>query len=938
MKRSFAKEGGGEVSVTLAAFGKHPAQNEHIASLGGQTARIGEVYRVLYVAGIPSLLRRWDILAEAQRCPFDHWIVLAYPKGVLVARLIASTDRSGRGDHPFVVVADVAGASLTAVLGGLLEPFDAFVRRCHSFPSLSVLRAALANEQGVLALRANENDNPEGGSIPLASRARFFDGTNFGENGLDFGRVLYTVENRWAPYAPTRGGRLPKMEGNGVALRFPGVAGEICSNVLLWEEFALSRVHEDVPRMYLVPASGSWMDLVVGPPDGAQFYGLGVNRSGMPVETDVPYSVNAEQASDAARIFGLWRDGHLLTAGGGSAGPGDTIRMSRPAVTPTLAAPEPPVPSVPTVASVPSSPQPRTGGFALWGKLGLGITVIAAVVVAAMLLKSGPAPIVVAKNEPKKVVADPPASSGPVSPTRLVADPPASSNQPLSVKLPSSPPPLSTPTKTALEDSVDKATAAFNQKQFTNAWRWANDILSQQPTNPVALELFGKLKQPISISVADMVLDAGHTTNLEVKVTDPLGQTLLPQAEFSQVSSLDQLTWTNSHWVFSSSRGIGRTNHVRWSVGNGITNEAAESLLIVRPDPRTLADEAFKKRDFPEALAQYSRLSGPDGADPTVRERVEKILSAPSIAKLETLKVQAGSGVAFKLLATDVLNRHLTINPAPGGVPRTMGNLVQSATDGEWKFSAAPAATGTLPIAFTVENGQATNSLVVSIEISPAVRESNFAIRSTAPAQKAEPATQPIAKKTNAFSESDFVWISSEQGGNWTGQREKGVWVSRTAVSQKDYEQIMGSSPATTGISGVLPVNNLSSRDAQTYCQKLNDRQKGQNSGGWEYRLPTLDEWYLAAGGGEVPIFPIHRNAIIPVTGENGGFTNSLGLINILGNVKELVLDEDNRVVGSMGFAYIVQPVPLTVRRMAPELYNPSPTVGFRIVFAPVIK
>lgn len=1065
MKRSVDKGGGEDVSVTLAAFGKHPAQNEHISSLGGQTARIGELYRVLYVAGIPALLRRWDSLVESQRCPFDHWLVLAYPKAVLVARLVASSDRSGRADHPFVAVADVEGASLSAICGGFLEPFDAFVKRCHSFPSISVLRAALTNEQGALSVHAKANEKSAGPSIPLTSRSRFFDETNFGENGVDFGRIVYTVENRWAPYAPARGGRLPRMEGNGVALRFPAVSGAVASNVLLWEEFALSRVHEDVPRMYVVPAAGSWLDLVIGPADVAHFYGLGVNRLGMPVETDVPYPITTDQASAAAKVFDLWRDGHLVTPSGGSVGPGGTVRMTRPET------PEPSVESVPSVPSVPSSPGPKTGGFPLWGKLGLGVSAIASVVVAAMLLRSGSSPISVAKIEPRKVepgkVVDASTTShGEASSGKLVSGPSASSGQP-------KPQPPSTPRRTALDDSLDKATAAFQQKQFLSAWHLVNDILGQQPTNPVALELFRKLKQPISIIVDDVTLDAGGSTNLEVSVSDPLGQTLLPRAELSQATSGDQLTWTNSQWVFSSIRGSGRTNHLRWSVSNAITHVAVESLAIVRPDSRTLADEAFNKRNYPEALAQYAKLSGPEGADPTVRDRIGKILSAPSIAKLETLKVLAGSEVTFKVVATDVLDRHVTIKAASGGVSPIMGKLVPSAIDGEWKFSAAPAAEGTLPITFTVENGQTTNSVVVSIEISKAVREPtrveiartsaedawkrndfdaalafyqkiadwdpsekagevgkriallttpatvtisgqtneeagtrfqgevlvqppvglselahwdlefntnkwergaflwapdgrwtweapaeepinwefsvravrgkihspwiHFALRSTAPAQKAKPLTQPIAKKTNEFSESDFVWIRSDRGGPWEGKSGPGVWLGRTAVSRKEFEQTMGSSPSTTGISGLLPVTNVSSQDAQTYCQKLTDREKARISSGWEFRLPTSDEWYAAAGGGEVPLLPSRPKAMIPVTGEDGGFTNGLGLINILGNIKEMVLIEDNKV-GSMGFPYSVGSIPPRIQEMAPVLYNPSGTVGFRIAFAPIKK
>ena len=70
-----------------------------------------------------------------------------------------------------------------------------------------------------------------------------------------------------------------------------------------------------------------------------------------------------------------------------------------------------------------------------------------------------------------------------------------------------------------------------------------------------------------------------------------------------------------------------------------------------------------------------------------------------------------------------------------------------------------------------------------------------------------------------------------------------GYWIAATEVTQAQWKAVMGSNPSTfKGEDN--PVDNVSWRDAQTFCEKLS-RMTGKR-----YALPTEAQWEYAARGG----------------------------------------------------------------------------------------
>jgi formylglycine-generating enzyme required for sulfatase activity len=75
-------------------------------------------------------------------------------------------------------------------------------------------------------------------------------------------------------------------------------------------------------------------------------------------------------------------------------------------------------------------------------------------------------------------------------------------------------------------------------------------------------------------------------------------------------------------------------------------------------------------------------------------------------------------------------------------------------------------------------------------------------------------------------------------------------WLSKTEVTQSQWDAVMGSNPSLLKGSN-LPVAYVSWEDAKAYITKLNE--KGLLPEGWEFALPTEAQWEFAcrAGGKE---------------------------------------------------------------------------------------
>lgn len=128
--------------------------------------------------------------------------------------------------------------------------------------------------------------------------------------------------------------------------------------------------------------------------------------------------------------------------------------------------------------------------------------------------------------------------------------------------------------------------------------------------------------------------------------------------------------------------------------------------------------------------------------------------------------------------------------------------------------------------------------------------------------------TYPIAGNHTArmrtFSGIDFMWIppgvyvmGSPEGEACRQDHEgparvvritQGFWMSRTEVTQDQYEKVMGANRSSKQWGG-LPVDNVSWYDAQEFCLRLSQ------AAGKRYFLPTEAQWEYACRAGSTSAF-----------------------------------------------------------------------------------
>ena len=146
--------------------------------------------------------------------------------------------------------------------------------------------------------------------------------------------------------------------------------------------------------------------------------------------------------------------------------------------------------------------------------------------------------------------------------------------------------------------------------------------------------------------------------------------------------------------------------------------------------------------------------------------------------------------------------------------------------------------------------------------------------------------------------------------GNMTLKLSEKFWVSRHEISQLQWEEVMHSNPASIQGNAYFPVDNVSYKEAITFCRRLNTAAKKKNElpKGYGYRLLTEAEWEYVCRAGSTEVFSIptdkfwHRAVSQPRYQTIGtSAANAFGLYDMHGNVEEFTLDKYVEIPDSSG-------------------------------------
>ena len=298
--------------VSLGAFGKHPAWDDHLEDLGLDTEALLTARQLLYVQGIGGLIEsgEWNTTDPTDPTPeFAHLFYWFSQPDVLIGRLWASHDGKGRDRYPMVVCAHTAHLAPASVLDEIALALARLQTICCGTVSREQVRAAVDSAREQLRGTLLENH----ALPPMAPRTRREIADSIGlsagsENAI---RSWYALQSQLAAYTTARFTEEQTRLGPKIAsfpilpqqARLPADPQQIGQCILFWRDFVSTLVGKHLPTLLIHPLGSSWVDLIVGSPTPRQLFCLKASPKAMPPVTEIPYNLPPEVKERASREF-----------------------------------------------------------------------------------------------------------------------------------------------------------------------------------------------------------------------------------------------------------------------------------------------------------------------------------------------------------------------------------------------------------------------------------------------------------------------------------------------------------------------------------------------------------------------------------------------------------------------------------------------------------
>lgn len=267
----------------LAAFGKHPAWNDHLGLIGAQTESLALLEDVLYRQGIAVQVATgsWrDGNGDAKTPNFNHRFVWSRDRQSIVGVFWPSVDGKGRTQFPFIccVQSELAGAPAVQIYLEHVAKIGTEARQASGQPEV----------QGILE-RAGYDLNRWKPVTPSTIPRVVQSGQ---EQALR--ESLATLAREVS--RPAAGRQNSLAAGQDRSLRLRPSNGDAAANLWFYASF-LEQLVPAPPIYLLITSAGprAPVDCVLGEPGPNAFFCLGVDSRESPVTAPPPPSTLAER-------------------------------------------------------------------------------------------------------------------------------------------------------------------------------------------------------------------------------------------------------------------------------------------------------------------------------------------------------------------------------------------------------------------------------------------------------------------------------------------------------------------------------------------------------------------------------------------------------------------------------------------------------------------
>jgi hypothetical protein len=304
-------------AIHLAAFGKHPAWDDHIDDLGLDTEALVAAKRLIYSQGIGQNIdsAAWDKLdpstppapapssdaADATPAPpqgrldaFEHEFLWHMPPSLLAGGLWSSLDGKGRGRYPIMLAAQMTDLPDRFAAGIVLPFLEKLHAQCAAASTADDVRRILSTEREQLRARIHEPLALEPLAPPeLAAVAAHPDML---PRSVGFHRIVYQFAEGMAAYRPLgANASASRMIPRSEQLRLPACGMAPRDALLFWLRFALTFLDPLTPILLLAPGHQGrayWVDLIAGEPTSANFFCIKAGAKLIPFTSDIPYTLD----------------------------------------------------------------------------------------------------------------------------------------------------------------------------------------------------------------------------------------------------------------------------------------------------------------------------------------------------------------------------------------------------------------------------------------------------------------------------------------------------------------------------------------------------------------------------------------------------------------------------------------------------------------------